>query len=257
MRRREFITLLGGAAAWPLAARAQDGRMRRVGVLCALAESDPEVKGWFAAFQDGLQRLGWVQGRNISIEYRWSGGDEQRLQTDAAELVQTAPDVIFVAPTPALAALYRQTRSLPIVFVQVSERFKLGFVADLARPGGNITGFANFEHPIGGKWLELLKDTAPGRTRVAVLFEPDNPSQDSGANIRGAVDPRWRARRGRHRARHHRVRARAECCADRGAEHRHNTQSRPDHRSRGPVSLAGSVSVSLLRQQRRPYFLRN
>jgi len=183
-RRREFITLLGGAAAaWPLAARAQGERMRRVGVLCALAESDPEVKGWFAAFQDGLQKLGWVQGRNVSIEYRWSGGDEQRLQTDAAELVQTAPDVIFVALTPALAALYRQTRSVPIVFVQVSDPVKLGFVADLARPGGNITGFATFEHPIGGKWLELLKDIAPGRTRVAVLFEPDNPSQ--GAYLQG------------------------------------------------------------------------
>jgi putative tryptophan/tyrosine transport system substrate-binding protein len=178
MKRRKFFSLLGAAAVWPVAARAQQSeRVRRVGVLCALPESDPEVKGWFAAFQEGLQRLGWVQGRNISIEYRWSGSDEQRLQTDAAELVQTAPDVIFVAPTPALAALYRQTRSVPIVFVQVSDPVKLGLVADLARPGGNITGFANFEHPIGGKWLELLKDTAPGRTRVAILFEPDNPSQ--------------------------------------------------------------------------------
>jgi putative ABC transport system substrate-binding protein len=178
LKRREFISLIGGAAAaWPLAARAEGERMRRVGVLCALAESDPEVKGWFAAFQEGLQRLGWVQGHNISIEYRWPGGDEQRLQADAAELVGTAPDVLFAAPTPALAALHHQTRSVPIVFVQVSDPVKLGFVAGLARPGGNITGFANFEHPIGGKWLELLKDTAPGRTRVAVLFEPDNPSQ--------------------------------------------------------------------------------
>jgi putative ABC transport system substrate-binding protein len=177
MKRREFITLLGGAAAvWPLAARAQE-RLRKIGVLTTLGESDPEVKSWFAGFQEGLQKSGWVQGRNIQIEYRWAGGDEQRLQTYAAELARMAPDVIFASPTPALAALHRETRSVPIVFVQVSDPVKLGFIANLARPGGNITGFANFEHPIGGKWLELLKDTAPGRNRVAVLYEPDNPSQ--------------------------------------------------------------------------------
>jgi putative ABC transport system substrate-binding protein len=179
MRRREFIALLGGAAAgWPLAARAQQPeRMRLVGVLATLAEGDPEVKAWLAAFEEGLQKLGWRQGRNIRIDYRWAGGDDQLLQTYAAELVGAAPDVLFAVATPALVALNRQTRSLPIVFVQVSDPIKLGFVASLARPGGNITGFTTYEYAIGGKWLELLKDTAPGTTRVAVILDPRNPTQ--------------------------------------------------------------------------------
>jgi len=178
IRRRKFLaTLLGGAATiWPLAARTQQAeRMRLVGVLTSLAESDPEAKAWLAAFQEELQKLGWGQGRNIRINYRWAGGDEHRLQTYAAELVGAAPDVLFAVSVPPLEALNRKTRSLPIVFTQVSDPVKLGFVPNLARPGGNITGFANFEHPIGGKWLELLKDTAPGRSRVAVMLDPDNP----------------------------------------------------------------------------------
>jgi putative ABC transport system substrate-binding protein len=178
VKRREFITLLGGTLAWPLAARAQQGeRMRRIGVLTILAENDPEVKAWMAAFQDGLQQLGWTQGRNISIDYRWAGEDRERLRAYAAELVKMSPDVLFAAPTPALAALHRETRSLPIVFAQVSDPVKLGLVANLARPGGNITGFTTVEHAIGGKWLELIRDTAPGLTRVAIIFEVDNPSQ--------------------------------------------------------------------------------
>ena len=182
MRRREFITLLGGAAAapsilWPCVARAQNERMRRIGFLTTLSESDPEVKGWFTAFQAEMQRLGWTLGRNFSIEYRWPSSNEQRLRSSAAELVKMAPDLIFAATTPALAALHRESRSLPIVFVQVSDPVKLGFVGSLARPGGNITGFTTFEYPVGGKWLELLKDTAPGSSRVAVLHDPDNPSQ--------------------------------------------------------------------------------
>ena len=173
MNRREFITLLGGAAAWPLAAGAQQGeRMRRIGVLTVSAERDPEAKAWLTAFQDGLQQLGWLQGRNISIDYRWADGDWDRLRTYAAELVRMAPDVLFAAATPALEALRQQTHSLPIVFVQVSDPVKLGFVANLARPDGNITGFTNFEHAIGGKWLELIRDTAPGAMRVLVIFEP-------------------------------------------------------------------------------------
>jgi putative tryptophan/tyrosine transport system substrate-binding protein len=177
--RRKFLATLGGAAAaWPLAAHAQQSeRVRRVGVLAAFAESDPEAKTWLRAFQEGLHRLGWEQGRNIRIEYRLPGSDQDRQRTDAAELVGMTPDVLFAASTAALSALNRATRSLPIVFVQVSDPVKLGFVASLARPGGNITGFANFEHRIGGKWLDLLKDTAPGRKRVAIIFDPDNPSQ--------------------------------------------------------------------------------
>jgi putative tryptophan/tyrosine transport system substrate-binding protein len=178
MNRRRFITLLGGAVAWPLAARAQQAdRMRLVGVLATLAEGDPEVKAWLTAFEEGLQKLGWGKGRNIRIDYRWAGGDDQSLQTYAAELVGAAPDVLFAVATPALVALNREARSLPIVFVQVSDPIKLGFVASLARPGGNITGFTTYEYAIGGKWLELLKDTAPGTTRVAVMLDPRNPTQ--------------------------------------------------------------------------------
>jgi len=176
--RREFIALLGGALiAWPLAARAQQERMRRVGVLLGFAESDSEAKAWVGAFEEGLQKLGWSQGRNLRIDYRWAGNDEARLRSYAAELVGAAPDVIFSATGLALVALKRETRSLPIVFVQVSDPVKLGFVATLARPGGNITGFTTYEYSIGGKWLELLKDTAPGTTRVAVVFDPRNPTQ--------------------------------------------------------------------------------
>jgi len=160
MRRREFITLLGcGAAAWPLVARAQQAeRMRRIGLLTTLSDTDPEVKGWLTAFQAEMQKLGWTLGRNFSMKYRWPGSNEQRLRSSAAELVKMAPDLIFVAATPALAALHRESQSLPIVFVQVSDPVKLGFAGSLTRPGGNITGFSTFEYPIGGKWLELLKD---------------------------------------------------------------------------------------------------
>ena len=178
MKRREFITLLGGVAAWPVAARAQQPeRMRRIGVLTTFAESDPEMRGWLTVFQVELQKLGWEQGRNISIEYRWPGSDEHRLRTGATELVGMTPDVLFTAGTPALVALSRETRSLPIVFAQVSDPVALGLVASLARPGGNITGFVTVESAFAGKWLELLRDTAPGRNRVAVILDPDNPSQ--------------------------------------------------------------------------------
>jgi len=178
MRRREFITLLGGTAvAWPLVVHAQQpNKVRHIGVLMPNDKSDPEARAWIAAFEEGLQSLGWGQDRNIRIDYRWTGADQQRLRAAAAELVGMAPDALFAAGG-ALAALYRETRSLPIVFVQVSDPVKLGFVASLARPGGNVTGFANFEHPIGGKWLELLRDTAPGRSRVAVILDPENPTQ--------------------------------------------------------------------------------
>ena len=177
MKRRDFITLLASAAAWPLAVRAQPlGRMRRIGFLTTLPESDPEVKGWLTAFQAEMQKLGWMLGSDLSIEYRWPGTNEQRLQSSAIELVKMVPDLIFVATTPALIALHRESQSLPIVFVQVSDLVKFGLISSLARPGGNITGFTNFEPEIGGKWLELLKDTAPGRNRVAILFDSGNPA---------------------------------------------------------------------------------
>lgn len=150
--------------------------MRRVGVLFAFAESDPDAKAWLTAFEEGLQKLGWSQSRNLRIDYRWGGGDEQLLQTHAAELVGAAPDVLFCAGTPSLVALRRETRSLPIVFVQVPDPIKLGFAASLARPAGNVTGFTSYEYSMGGKWVELIKDTAPRTVRVAVIVDPANPS---------------------------------------------------------------------------------
>jgi ABC-type uncharacterized transport system substrate-binding protein len=175
MRRREFITLLGGAAAaWPLAARAQQPeRMRRIGVLIPLAESDPEARSVVAAFVPGLHELGWMDGRNVRIDYRWAGGDAQRIQSFAKELVELKPDLIVARSSPVVAALLQQTRTIPIVFWQVIDPVSQGFVTNLARPGGNVTGFTTFEPAMGSKWLEVLKEVAPGVTRFALLFNPD------------------------------------------------------------------------------------
>jgi putative ABC transport system substrate-binding protein len=180
MRRRELITLLGGAATvWPLAARAQQPEyMRRVGVLTTIfSETDSERNVWLHAFQDELQKLGWQQDRNLQFEFRLLGNNTQQLPSSAAELAAMRPDIILVAGSPALVVLARETQAVPIVFVQVLDPVKLGLVANLARPGGNITGFANFEDQIGGKWLALLKDAAPATSRVAAVFDPDNPAQ--------------------------------------------------------------------------------
>jgi putative ABC transport system substrate-binding protein len=176
VRRREFITLLGGASAWPLTARAQQAeRMRRVGVLMATAESDQEGQRYIKAFLQGLQALGWRHGRNIQIEFRWGGADANRIQTYAAELVRLKPDVILAQNSLAVVSLQRETRTIPIVFAQLSDPVESGFVTSLARPNGNITGFTPAEFSISGKWLELLKEVAPGVTRVVILFNPDQP----------------------------------------------------------------------------------
>jgi putative tryptophan/tyrosine transport system substrate-binding protein len=173
MQRREFIGLVGGAAAWPLAARAQQGgRIRRIGLLQWLAESDPETQARTLAFRQALKALGWTEGRNISIDYRFAGGDLARVQAYAAELVNAAPDLIVAVSTPAAAALQQATRTIPIVLAVVNDPLDQGFVASLARPGGNITGFANIEFGMVGKWLELLKELAPGVKRVALIFNP-------------------------------------------------------------------------------------
>jgi putative tryptophan/tyrosine transport system substrate-binding protein len=170
MRRRDFITLLGGAAAWPLAARAQQPeRMRRVGVLMNLAVGDPEGEARVAAFLQALQQLGWSDGRNVRIDYRWAVADVGRFHRYAEELVALAPDAILASGTPSVQALQQVTRTVPIVFAQVIDPVGIGFVASLARPGGNITGFSVFEYGLSGKWLELLKEIAPRVTRVAVL----------------------------------------------------------------------------------------
>ncbi len=171
MKRREFITLLGGAAAaWPLAVRAQEPeRIRRVGVLMAYAEDNPEGKPRIAAFAQALQDLGWTDGRNIRIEYRWSAGDPERTRRYAAELVELAPDVILAGNTSTVGPLQQATRTVPIVFAGVVDPVGAGFVDSLSQPGGNTTGFTQFEYSMSGKWLELLKEIAPSVTRAAVL----------------------------------------------------------------------------------------
>src|SRR5215510_2740218 len=171
MRRREFISLISGAAAtWPLAARAQQSdRIRRIGVLMAYAEDNPNGQPRLAAFAKALQELGWTDGRNIRIEYRWSAGDAERTRRYATELVALSPDVILAGNTSTVGPLQQATHTVPIVFAGVVDPVGAGFVESLARPGGNITGFTQFEYGLSGKWLELLKEIAPRVTRVAVL----------------------------------------------------------------------------------------
>src|SRR5262245_30706346 len=170
IRRRAFISLLGGAAAWPLAARAQQASgMRRIGVLMNLAADDPEAPARVAALAQGLGELGWAAGRNVMIDYRWGAGDTERIRKHAAELVALAPQVILVNSSQAVAILLQATRTVPIVFVGLPDPVGAGFVDSLARPGGNVTGFMEFEYSQSGKWLELLKEIVPGMTRAAVL----------------------------------------------------------------------------------------
>ncbi len=174
MRRREVITLLGGAAAWPLRARAQQGdRIRRVGVLSPYSADDPEVRDRIVAFRQGMQERGWGEGRNLKIDYRGAGGDPARIRSYAAELVGEAPDVIIAIASPSVAALRHATKTIPIVFVGIGDPVDQDFVASLARPGGNVTGFTGYEFSIGEKWLGFVKGLAPGVTRVALLFHPE------------------------------------------------------------------------------------
>jgi putative ABC transport system substrate-binding protein len=174
VRRREFIALLGSAAAaWPLAAGSEQlDRVRRIGVLNGLAETDAETQTYDAAFRKRLDELGWVDGRNIHIDYRWGAGSVERMRLFAKELVQLNPEVIFTFTTPASAALHAETSTIPIVF-SASDPIGSGFVASLANPGGNMTGTTNFEASLGSKWLELLHDVAPRVSRVAIMFNPD------------------------------------------------------------------------------------
>jgi len=174
MKRREFIALLGGAAAaWPLTARAQQGeRMRRIGVLMNLGSDDAEGQARNAAFLQGLQELGWTVGRNVRIEYRWGAGDAELFRRHASELVALAPDVILASGGAVVPSLLQATRTVPIVFTGTPDPVGAGFVESLARPGGNATGFTPWEYGIGAKWLELLKEIAPGTTRAAVIRDP-------------------------------------------------------------------------------------
>ena len=177
MRRRDFITLLGSvAAAWPLAARAQQPqRMRRIGALMSIVADDPDAPVRVAGFAQGLQELGWTVGGNVRIDYRWATTDAERMRY-AAELVALAPDVILVSSGVAVGTLLQTTRTVPIVFVNAIDPVGAGLVASLARPGGNATGFSSFEFSLGAKWLELLKEIAPRVTRVAILRDPTVPA---------------------------------------------------------------------------------
>jgi putative ABC transport system substrate-binding protein len=174
MRRREFITLLGGAAPWPLAARAQQGdRVRRIGVLMWGDENDPVAKFEASAFTQALADLGWTEGRNVRMDLRWYGDDINRTRALAQELVGLNPDIILANGTPATVALQRETRTIPIVFAGVGDPVASGIVPRLDRPSGNVTGFATHEASLGGKWLELLSEIAPGLKRAAIMFNPD------------------------------------------------------------------------------------
>jgi len=173
MKRRAFISLLGGAAAWPIAAHAQQGeRMPRIGVLTSFASDDPAEQTYILAFTQALAQSGWIDGRNARIDIRWGAGDPEHIRRYAAELVALAPGVILAVSSAATGPLLQATRTVPVVFVEVAEPVGAGFVETLARPGGNATGFMLFEYGIGAKWLELLKEVAPGVKRVAFLQTP-------------------------------------------------------------------------------------
>jgi putative ABC transport system substrate-binding protein len=176
MKRRQFITLLGSAAAWPLAARAQEAeRVRRIGVLSNPGPDDAEMQSRTAAFVQGLQELGWTVGRNLQIDYRWSNGNAERLRAHAVELMALQPDVVLATSGVSIMPLLEASRSVPIVFAQTIDPVGLGVVESLSRPGGNITGFTQFEYSIPAKWLELLKQIAPATTHAAVLRDPFDP----------------------------------------------------------------------------------
>ena len=181
MKRRAFITLLGGAAAatpsvlWPLAARAQT--VRRIGVLMNGAPTQTESQSYVTAFIEELRQLGWTEGQNLRIEIRWSAGDAQLARIYAAQLIGLQPDVILAASTTNLGAVREATSDVPVVFIQVSDPVAQGFVTSITKPGGNLTGFSQYEFSIGGKWLDLLKEAAPGLARVAVMFDPETSPQ--------------------------------------------------------------------------------
>jgi putative tryptophan/tyrosine transport system substrate-binding protein len=173
MRRREFVTLLGGAAAWPLVARAQQSdRVRRIGVLISLGEDDAQGRKWAQVLLESLNGLGWKRGTNLEVDIQWGNSNNERIRTIAKELVAAQPDILLVTSTPGTAAVLEQTKTIPVVFTIVSDPVGAGFVQSLRHPGGNATGFINIESSVGGKWLELLKEVAPQVSRVTMMFNP-------------------------------------------------------------------------------------
>jgi putative tryptophan/tyrosine transport system substrate-binding protein len=193
MRRRDFVRGIAGAIGWPIAARAQQpDRQRRVGVLLPSAKDDPEYQPWVSAFRQTLQELGWVDGRNMQIDIHWATTNPSEIRRQAAELLALAPDVILASGTSTVGPLMQATRTVPIVFPIIADPVAGGFVESLARPGGNATGFMLFEYSISGKWLELLKQIAPGVARVAVLGDPDTPTGPAQFGVIQAVAPSLR-----------------------------------------------------------------
>jgi putative tryptophan/tyrosine transport system substrate-binding protein len=180
LKRRAFVTLLGGAAAWPLAARAQQPQFRKLGVLFATDQNDPETPARLAAMKDELLRDRWVEGNNLHIDVRYGGGDTKHIRDEAATLVASRPDVLLVLGTVVAKAVQQTQHGIPVVFVQVSDPVEAGFASSLSRPGGNITGFTTYEYSMAGKWLEMLKEIAPNVRRVLLLLNPENVAQWEG-----------------------------------------------------------------------------
>ena len=264
MRRREFITLLGGiAVASPLVARAQQPeRMRRIGVLMNRTADQPEGQTRFAAFSQGLQEAGWAVGRNPRIDIRWRLNDVARFRALARELVALAPDVILAGGTLSVAALLQATGSVPIVFASVADPVGAGFVDSLARPGGNVTGFMNFEFSLSGKWLELLKETAPSVKRAAVLRDAANPAGIGQFSVIQALAPSLgidvsvgqRARRRRDRTRRCGLRQLRQWWSDCDRERGGDDSSRSHHHARREAQAAHGLRRSRRRHRWRPGF---
>ena len=263
LNRRDFITLLGGTAiTLPLPVRAQPAeRMRRLGVLVNLAADDPESQARIGAFLQALQEFGWTMGRNIQIDYRYAGGNADRIRKYAAELVSLAPDVILANGNFGVGPLQQVTRTLPIVFVGVTDPVGGGFVASLARPDSNATGFSNFEYGLSGKWLELLKEIAPRVTRAGVIRDSAITGDIGQLGAIQSVAPSLGIELSpigvRDRARHNDFRARAERRSHRSIGSSGDCGSRSDHHAGIPTSAARSIPVPFFRYERWPNLLRS
>jgi putative ABC transport system substrate-binding protein len=264
MRRREFITLIGGAAAaWPFTVRAQQGeRMRRIGILLATTADDVEFQAWVGAFLQALALLGWTIGRNVRIDTRWAGAKADDIRKHAAELAALAPDVILAHGASTVGALLQATRTVPIVFPIVSDPVAQGFVESMARPGGNATGFTSFDWSVSAKWLELLKQTAPGVTRAAVLRDATQGSGSSQFGVIQAAAPSLGGQAGQHarrrgdRARRHGLCALSRRRPDRGGGPGRDAPSRFDRQAGGSAQTARGLLRTLLRRRRRPDLVR-
>ena len=237
--------------------------MRRIGVLMSQVANDADLLARMGAFTQALQQLGWTDGRNVRIDTRWGGGDAELIRKYAAELIALAPDVILAPGNATVAPLLQATRTVPIVFPILIDPVGAGFVDSLARPGGNTTGFILFEYGIAAKWLELLKQVAPGVMRVAVLRDPAIAAgigqfgaiQSGSAFVRGGAKPGQRARRRRDRARRHSIRALREWRSDRDGERVGGGSSRADHRAGGPAQATRGLLRTAVRRRRRPDLL--